>query len=38
MIKSNFRPVRLLSVPSMIFEKVLVGQMDDYFVNIFDEF
>lgn len=38
MIKSNFRPVSLLPIPSKIFEKVLANQLSEYFDSIFDNF
>ena len=38
MIKSNFKPVSLLPMPSKIFEKVLGNQLSEYFDSIFDDF
>ena len=38
MIKSNYRPVSILPVPSKIFEKVLAKQLSVYFDDIFDNF
>jgi hypothetical protein len=37
-IKSNYRPVSILPIPSKKFEKVLSVQLSDFFDNIFDHF
>ena len=38
MLKTNYRPVSILPIPSKIFEKVLSEQLSDYFYNIFYNF
>ena len=38
MLKSNYRPVSILPIPSKIFEKVLSEQLSSYFDAIFDNF
>ena len=38
MLKSNYRPVSILSIPSKIYEKVLSEQLTSYFDSIFDDF
>lgn len=38
MVKSNYRPVSILPVPSKIYEKVLSEQLSNYFESIFDDY
>ena len=38
MLKSNYRPVSILPIPSKIYEKVLSEQLTSYFDSIFDDF
>ena len=38
MLKSNYRPVSILPIPSKIYEKVLSEQLSSYFDSIFDDF
>ena len=38
LLKSNYRPVSILPIPSKIFEKVLSEQLSTYFNTIFDNF
>ena len=38
MLKSNYRPVSILPIPSKFFEKVLSEQLSNYFDAIFDNF
>ena len=37
-LKSNYRPVSILPIPSKIFKNVLSIQLSDFFDNIFDHF
>ena len=37
-LKSNYRPVSILPIPSKIYEKVLSEQLSSYFDSIFDDF
>ena len=38
MLKSNYRPVSILPIPSKIYEKVSSEQLSSYFDSIFDDF
>ena len=38
MVKSNYRPVSILPVPSKIYEKVLSEQLSNYFESVFDDY
>ena len=38
MLKSNYRPVSILQIPSKIYEKVLSEQLSSYFDSIFNDF
>ena len=38
LVKSNYRPVSILPVPSKIYEKILSEQLSNYFESVFDDY